>query len=65
MLQLVQLVENSKDLCTTLDRTFGMIEEDHDNTLESIYRTICIIKNSATTLSDEVVQDEEEAEAST
>ena len=42
-----------------------MIHKEHNITLESIYRTISIIKNSATTLSDEVVQDEEEAEAST
>ena len=65
MSQLVQLVENSKDLCTTLDRTFGIIDEDHNITLERIYRTISIIKNLASTLSDEFVQDEEEAEAFT
>ena len=44
-----------------------MIDEDHNSTLKSIYRTISIInpKISASTLSDEVVQDEEEEESST
>ena len=50
-----------------MDRTFGMIDEDHNSTLESTSSTISILdpKISASTLSDEVVQDEEEAEAST
>ena len=44
-----------------------MIDEDHNSTLESTSNTISISdpKISASTLSDEVVQDEEEAEAST
>ena len=50
-----------------MDRTFGMIDEDHNRNLESILRTIVILnpKLSASSLSDEVVQDEEEAETST
>ena len=54
-------VKNPKDLWKILDITFGMIDEDHNITLESIFRTISILnpKFSASTLSDEVVQDEE------
>ena len=50
-----------------MDRTFGNIDEDHNSTLESTSSTISILdpKISASTLSDEVVQDEEEAESST
>ena len=50
-----------------MERTFGMIDEDHNSTLESTYRTISILdpKISVSTLFNEVVQDEEEAEAST
>ena len=50
-----------------MDRTFGITDEDHNITLERTYSTISILhpKFSASTLSDEVVQDEEEAEAST
>ena len=67
MRYLKRSVENPKDLWKILDRTFGMIDEDHNRTLESISSTISIpdLKISASTLSDEVVQDEEEAEAST
>ena len=65
MCYLKRSVEYPKDLWTTLDRTFGIIDEDNNRTLESIYRTIIILKNLASTLSNEVVQDEEEAEAST
>ena len=59
-------VKNPKDLWKILDRTFGMIDEDHNSTLESIFRTIIIlnIKFSSSILSDEVVQNEE-AESST
>ena len=44
-----------------------MIDEDHNITLESTSSTISILdpKISASTLSDEVVQDEEEAGCST
>ena len=60
-------IEDPKELWTRLDRTFGITDEDHNSTLESIYRTIRILnpKISASTLSDEVFQDEEEAEAPT
>ena len=56
-------IKNPKDLWTRLYRTFGMIDKDPDITLERIYKTIRIInpKISASTLPDEVVQDEEEA----
>ena len=44
-----------------------MIDEDHNSTLESTSSTISILdpKIPASTLSDEFVQDEEEAETST
>ena len=60
-------IKDPQELWTRLDRTFGMINEDHNSTLESTSRTISIIypKISSSTLSDEVVQDEEQAEAST
>ena len=60
-------IKDPKELWTRLDRTFGMIDEDNNRTLESTSITISILdpKISASTLSDEVVQDEEEAEAST
>ena len=56
-----------KELWTILDITFGNIDEDHNRILERISSTISTLdpKLSASTLSDEVVQDEEEAEAST
>ena len=67
MRYLKRSVKNPKDLWKILDRTFGMIEDDHNSTLERTSSTIRILdpKISASTLSDEVVQDEEEAEAST
>ena len=60
-------IEYPKELSTRLDRTFGNIDEDHNITLESTSSTISILdpKFLASTLSDEVVQDEDEAEAST
>ena len=60
-------IKDPQELWTRLDRTFGMIDEDHNSTLESTSNTISILdpKISASTLSDEVVQDEEEAKAST
>ena len=50
-----------------MDRTFGVIDEDHNRILERISRTISTLdpKFSASTLSDEVVQDEDEAGYST
>ena len=64
---LIRSIEDSKELWTRLDRTFGMIYEDHNSTLERTSSTISILdpKISASTLSDEVVQDKEEAEDST
>ena len=49
-----------------MDRTFGKHNEDHNSTLEIIASTTRVLysKVSASTLSDEVVQDEEEAESS-
>ena len=63
----IDFAEYPKDLWTRLDITFGMIDEDHNSTLESTSNTIIILdpKISASTLSDEVVQDDEEAEAPT
>ena len=60
-------IKHPQELWTRLDRTFGMIDEDHNSTLESTSSTISILdkKISASTLSNEFVQDEEEAEAST
>ena len=56
-----------KDLWTKLDRTFGKHNEDHNSTLEITSSTTRVLysKFSASTLSDEVVQDEDEAESST
>ena len=55
--------EYPKDLLTKLDRTFGKHNEDHNSTLEIIASTTRVLysKVSASTLSDEVVQDEDEA----
>ena len=52
---------------TKLDRTFGKHNEDHYRNLESTLSTKRVIysKFSTSTLFDEVVQDEEEAESST
>ena len=60
-------IKDPQELWSRLDKTFGMIDEDHNSTLERISITISTIdpKFSSSTLSDEVVQDEEEAEAST
>ena len=60
-------IEDLKELCTRLDRTFGMIDEDHNRNLERISSTISILdtKFSVSTLSVEVVQNEEEAKSST
>ena len=55
--------EYPKDLWTKLDRTFGKHNEGHNSTLEITSSTTRVLysKISASTLSDEVVQDEEEA----
>ena len=46
-------IEYPKELWTRLDRTFGMIDEDHNSTLESTSSTIIILdpKISTSTLS--------------
>ena len=64
---LIRSIEDPKELWTRLDRTFGMIYEDHNSTLERKSSTVRILdpKILASTLPDEVVQDKEEAEAST
>ena len=55
-----------KDLWTKLDRTFRNIDEDHNSTLERTSSTIRVLdpKFLASTLSDEVVQNEEEEKSS-
>ena len=60
---LIGSAEYPKDLWTKLDRTFGKHNEDHNNTLEITSNTTRVLysKLSASTLSDEVVQDEDEA----
>ena len=66
MRYLSRTVKYPKDLWTKLDRIFGMFDEDHNSTLETTSSTISIIdpKIYASTLSDEFVQDEEEAKSS-
>ena len=60
-------VEHPKEVQTILDKTFGKHNEDHNSTLEITSSTTRVLysKVSASTLSDEVVQDEDEAESST
>ena len=50
-----------------MDRTIGKHNEDHNSTLEITSSTTRVLysKFSTSTLSNEVVQDEEEAESST
>ena len=59
--------EYPKDLQTKLDRTFGKHNDDHNRILEITSNTTRVLysKVSSSTLSDEVVQDEEEVESST
>ena len=54
--------ESPKDVWTKLDRTFGKHSEDIYRNLKSTFRTTRVpySKFSTFTLSDEVVQDEEE-----
>ena len=63
---LLILLSDPKNLWTILDRTFGKHNEDHNSTLEITASTTRVLhsKVSASNLSDEVVQDEEEAEYS-
>ena len=64
---LIGSAEYPKDLWTKLDRTFGKHNEDHNSTLEITSSTTIVLysKLSASTLSDEVFQDEDEGESST
>ena len=64
---LTKSIEYPKDIQTKLDRTFGKHSEDHNSTLERNPSTTIFLdpKLSASTLSVEVVQDEEVAESST
>ena len=64
---LIGSVEYTKDLWTKLDRTFGKHNEDHNSTLEITSSTTRVLysKVSASTLFDEVIQDEHEAKSST
>ena len=59
--------EYPKDLWTRLDKTFGKKNEDHNSNLEIKSSTTRVLhsKLSSSTLSDEVVQDEDEVEFST
>ena len=56
-----------KELWTQLDKNFGKHNEDHNSNLEITASTTRVLhsKFSATTLSNEVVQDEDEVESST
>ena len=59
-------IEDPKELWTRLDITFGKIDEDHNSTLEITSSTIRVPdpKLLASILSNEFVQDEEEAKSS-
>ena len=63
---LICSAECPKEVWTILDRTFGKHNEDHNSTLEIMASTTRVLhsKVSAYTLSDEFVQDEDEAESS-
>ena len=64
---LIGSAEYPKEVWTKLDRTFGKHNEDHNSTLDITASTIRVLhsKYSSSTLSDEVVQDEDKAESST
>ena len=64
---LIDSTEYPMGLWTKLDRTFGKHNEDHYRNLESTPNTTRDIysKISASILTSEVVQDEEEAKSST
>ena len=59
-------VEYPKEVWTILEKTFGKHNEDHNSTLEIIDSTTRVLHSKflASTLSDEVVQDEDEVEES-
>ena len=67
LLYLIGSAKYPKEVWTKLDRTFGKHNEDHNSTLEITSRTTRVLysKLLASTLSDEVVQDEDEAKSST
>ena len=48
-----------------MDRTFGKHNEDYNSTLEITASTTRFLYSKVSTLSNEVVQDEDEAESST
>ena len=58
---LIGSAEYPKEVLTKLDRTFGKHNEDHNSALARVFDP----KVSASSLSDEVFQYEEEAESST
>ena len=60
---LIGYAEYPKEVWTKLDRTFGKHNEDHNSTLEITSYTTRVIysKVFSSTLSDEFVQDEDEA----
>ena len=64
---LICSAEYPKEVWTKSDRTFGKHNEDDNSTLDITSSTTRVLhsKLSATTLSDEVVQDEDEAESYT
>ena len=64
---LIGSVEYPKEVWTKLDRKFHKHNEDHNSTLKITSSTTRVIysKFSASNLSDEFVQDEDEAESST
>ena len=64
---LTDYAEYAKNFWPILNRTFGKHNEDNNSTLEITASTTRFLysKFSASTLSDEVVQDEHEAKSST
>ena len=66
MCYLMEFVEYPFELWRNLDRDFGVHKEEDDSWSESItFSCVLPSKVSASILSDEVVQDEEEAKSST
>ena len=66
LIYLIEFEKYPKDLWIELDRIFGKHNEDCYRNMGSKFRTTRVIysKVSASTLSDEIVQDEEEAKSS-
>ena len=65
LIDLIEFAEYPKDLWIELDRIFGKHNEDFYSNMGNTFKTTRVLysKFSASTLSDEVVQDEEEAES--